>query len=106
MAPQGDGASLRTHLRRLYKSNRIYNPLLDNKCPPGCEGVWDIYSTMGRPDGSNFVYLTQQEIAFWQINNGVKLTPWELTCIQTLDTLAGSVHKRFRVQSNNPGRPQ
>lgn len=83
-APQGDGATLRTHLQRGYVNTRVADPRLDVRCPDGCEELWQAFNTLARP-------ITQQEIAAWQANHASRLSAWEIDTLYALDRIAAEI---------------
>ena len=99
--PQGDGATLRTHLQRLAANTGQRDPQLSNTCPPHTEYLWAIFNSLGRASSQGFEGISQAEIAAWQSNHRARLTSWELETLKALDHVAAlaAAHQRRQSQT-------
>ncbi len=95
-APQGDGATLRTHLQRLYQNTRQADTRLLLQCPQECEPLWRVFNSLGRAGGSGLTPITQQEVQAWQANHSTRLRSWEVDTLFALDQLAATVAAQHR----------
>lgn len=60
--------------------------------PPYGVAIWAIFNSLGRPPSmGGLAAISQQEIAAWQANHGIRLTLWELEMIETFDRIAREV---------------
>lgn len=51
-----------------------------------------MFNTLGRPsNGSGFSYISQQEIAAYMANYGIRFTVWELETLRVLDNVAAHI---------------
>ena len=88
-ARQGDGASLRTHLRRLADNTGKSDPRLHIVWPATGRSVWDVFCSLSRPPSmSGASPISMQEIAAYQTVHRIRLNPWELEMIQVFDSIA------------------
>ena len=104
-APQGDGASLRIHLQRLFVNTGVLPEQLQGReCPPQCAHLWDVFRTLGRghsssgAGGSGLAPLTQTEVQAWQANHRTRLSSWEVDTLFALDNLAAQARARHTQQ--------
>ena len=97
-APQGDGASLRTHLQRLYVNTGVLPEQLQGpECPPQCAHLWHVFRTLGRTHGGDALApLLQTELQAWQANHGVWLSSWEIDTLYALDNVAAQVRAQHK----------
>ncbi|HYF17689.1 MAG TPA: hypothetical protein VEA40_07440 [Ramlibacter sp.] len=63
--------------------------------PVGSRFLWDAFCDLRRAPG-DFTGggISQQDIAAWMSNYGVRLNPWELDTLLWLDTVYHPVHHR------------
>ena len=93
-APQGDGASLRTHLQRLRNNTGRIDPLLvavNRPLPAGVAHLWDAFvalSATRAPAFEGLAAITCTEIEAWQRLHGLRLTPWEVETLLAVDRAA------------------
>lgn len=55
-----------------------------------------MFDQLGRPGGSGFKYISQQEIAAYCANYGVRFTPWELDTLRALDNVAATISAKHK----------
>ena len=88
--PQGDGATLRTHLERLQASTGKVDAQLHIDWPASGRAIWQVFNLLShtRQAGMGVSGIAFTEIEAWQRLYHVNLTPWELEMIQQFDALA------------------
>ncbi len=75
-------------MQRLAVSTGKTDPRLQHRWPAAGRDLWRIFQSLGRaPSMSGISPISQQEIAAWQSNHGVRLTPWELDMLSEWDQL-------------------
>jgi hypothetical protein len=91
---QGDRASLRTHLQRLRASTGRLDPRLARACepmPPAIAPLWDVFAALCGTRGQAFdgmAPLSCTEVQAWCQLHQVRLTPWEVETLFTMDRAA------------------
>lgn len=76
-------------MQRLAVNTGKVDPRLLIEWPKVGRPIWGIFNSLGRASGmSGMSAISQQEIAAWQQNHGIKLTPWELEMIAMFDQIA------------------
>jgi hypothetical protein len=86
-----DGASLRTHLQRYFKSTGKLDPRLEEKPIPATgRALWEVFVTLAgsRRSGMGVSPLTLTDIEAWCRLTQVTLTGWELETILLIDQVA------------------
>ena len=95
-APQGDGASLRTHLQRLARSTRRTDPRLTGRLPECVAPLWEVFCVVSGGDEP----LRMSELDAWQRLHGAALTGWEIDTLIDMDRAA-----RAEVAKQRPKPP-
>lgn len=100
-AVQGDGATLREHLVRLWRSTRRVDPKLAEArkpLPASVAYLWGWFRDLadGRAPDTPISVL---EVEGWQRMTGVRLTPWEFDTLRAMDRVwLGGVTQQLRKQ--------
>lgn len=106
---QPDGATLRDHLLAVERMTGKRDEALDVDLPRGGEELASVFIDLhhSRPAGMGASAITQTELAAWQANHGLRLTPWEVDTLCSMDRAALAVladDQRQRMQ-RSPGKP-
>lgn len=75
-------------MQRLAANTGKVDPRLTIEWPKVGRPIWGIFNSLGRASGMGMSAISQQEIAAWQQNHSIKLTPWELEMIAMFDQIA------------------
>lgn len=99
--PQGDGAPLRTHLKRLQASTGRIDPLLAQSMKPLPAAVADLWQAFVSLSGTRLAGealqpITCTEIESWQRLQGVTLSPWEADTLLAMDRALRSAPRQQR----------
>lgn len=90
-SPQGDGVSLREHLKIEEKASGITPAeLVGPPLPFGAEFIWEVFQDLDASRGSNGMgpsRITEQDIFYWCANRRRRLPVWVIGVIRRLDTL-------------------
>ncbi len=89
--PQGDGASLRTHLQRLYRATGRLDPrLIAAPIPDAGRPIWELFVTLSamRRTGMGLNPLAMTDIEAYSRLTGVRLTAFELDTLLSIDQAA------------------
>jgi hypothetical protein len=104
-ARQGDGATLREHLRRHAKNTGKVDERLQIQWPREGKAIWMVFNEMGRQytgfGGALPVSMT--EIDAWQRVHRIRLTPWELEMIHVFDALRQETERKHRPARQQKG---
>lgn len=88
-AVQADGATLREHLTRLWRSTRRVDPKLAaarEPLPAAVAYLWGWFRDLA--DGSApDTPISALEVEAWQRMTGVRLTPWEFDTLRAMDRI-------------------
>jgi hypothetical protein len=90
---QGDGTSLRTHLRRVLIMTGQCDPMLDIPPVPKCAAaLWRLWLFLSgtRPPAMGLSPISHQEIAAAAHLYRLDLVPWEVETLLQLDRVAMS----------------
>lgn len=105
-ARQPDGHTLRAHLQAAARSTGHIDPMLTKtRVPPSCSLLWQAYVEL---DGSRPIGLggagsiPQSEVLAWQVNNGVRLNPWEMSTLAAMDRAALDVAAEEAAKKRKP----
>lgn len=89
-SPQGDGISLREHLKAVEKqTGEKPDQLVGPEFPFGADLIWDAFRDLDRSRGSNGMgpsRISEQDIYFWCANRRRRLPVWVIDVIKRLDT--------------------
>ena len=98
---QPDGATLRTHLQRLYANTGRADEKLDaDGVPAEVRPLWETYLTLSatRRTGMGLSPLALVDIEAWQRMNGIRFSPWELDTLIQLDAACLAVVAKQQKQ--------
>lgn len=104
--PQGDGATLRTHLERLRASTGRVDPQLlavSVPLPTPVAPLWGAFLAL-RATAPSEAGITFGEMEGWERRHGVRLTPWEADTLLAMDRAALDAQAAARSKRATGGK--
>ncbi|MER2537636.1 MAG: hypothetical protein ABTQ26_00190 [Azonexus sp.] len=93
---------MRDHLQAVARQTGVVPEDLEiPQVPPACSTVWTAFAGLAKTrqsGGMGLSAISQADVYYWQQNNNVTLSPWEVETIHAIDSAV--FHEMNKVHSN------